>query len=148
MPNEDIYDPSGANPLGRWDYGPWLNPATVPINTHLPTPSHVPEALGDTMVVNGTAFPYLNVPAAAVRFRILNACDDRSLNLQFYVADPANPKEVKMVPAAPNAGISDLADRWPYRRGAGPDDEGPTLVSDRERRRPSAAGRGDSGAAH
>ena len=30
MPNENIYDPSGANPMGRWDYGPWLNPSTIP----------------------------------------------------------------------------------------------------------------------
>ena len=40
MPNEDIYDPSGANPLGRWDYGPWLNPAAVPLNPTLPSPYH------------------------------------------------------------------------------------------------------------
>ena len=89
MPNQDIYDPSGANPLGRWDYGPWLNPPAVPINATLPSPSGTPESFMDTMTVNGTAFPYVNVPASAVRFRILNACNDRSLNLSLFVADPA-----------------------------------------------------------
>jgi hypothetical protein len=119
MPNEDIYDPSGANPLGRWDYGPWLNPATVPINPTLPSPSITGEAFGDTMVVNGTAFPYLNVPASAVRFRILSVGNDRTLNLQWYVADPANPTEVKMVPAVPNPAFP----TWPTdgRNGGVPD---------------------------
>jgi FtsP/CotA-like multicopper oxidase with cupredoxin domain len=119
MPNEDIYGPSGANPLGRSDYGPWLIPAIIPANPNLPSPSITPEAWGDTMVVNGTAYPYLNVPASAVRFRILNAANDRPLNLQFYVADPANPTEVKMVPAAPIAGFPN----WPAdgRPGGVPD---------------------------
>ena len=105
MPNEDIYDPSGANPLGRWDYGPWLNPAAVPLNPNLPTPTITPEAFMDTMLVNGTPFPYVTLPPTAVRFRILNACNDRTLNLSLFVADPANPTEVKMVPAAPGLAI-------------------------------------------
>ena len=25
MPNQNPYDMSGANPIGRWDYGPWLS---------------------------------------------------------------------------------------------------------------------------
>jgi len=40
----------------------------------------------DTTIINGTAFPYLNLPPTPVRFRILNACDDRTLNLQLYYA--------------------------------------------------------------
>ena len=54
-------------------------------------------------MVNGTPYPYVTLPPTAVRFRILNACDDRSLNLSLFIADPANPTEVKIVPAAPNA---------------------------------------------
>jgi FtsP/CotA-like multicopper oxidase with cupredoxin domain len=38
------------------------------------------------MLVNGTAYPYLNVDPHTYRFRILSAGNDRSLNLQFYVA--------------------------------------------------------------
>ena len=41
----------------------------------------------DTPVVNGCAYPYLNVQPTAYRFRILNACNDRYLNLQLYQAD-------------------------------------------------------------
>ena len=26
MPNQNPYDMSGANPMGRWDYGPWFWP--------------------------------------------------------------------------------------------------------------------------
>ena len=127
MPNENIYDPSGANPLGRWDYGPWLNPATIPINPNLPSPTITPEFFADTMVVNGTAFPYLNVPPTAVRFRILNACNDRSSTSHCLWPTRPTRTEVKMVPAAPNRGLSDLADRRPYRRGARPDHPGPFL---------------------
>ena len=49
---------------------------------------HVPEAFMDTPVVNGTAYPYIDVAAAKYRLRILNACNDRMLNLQLYQADP------------------------------------------------------------
>jgi FtsP/CotA-like multicopper oxidase with cupredoxin domain len=40
----------------------------------------------DTQIVNGTAYPYLAVEPKAYRFRILNASNDRFLNLQLYVA--------------------------------------------------------------
>ncbi len=126
MPNENIYDPSGALPFGRWDYGPWLNPAAVVLNSTLPSPTITPEAFMDTMLVNGTAYPYVTLPPTAVRFRILNACNDRTINLQLYVADPAHPTEVKMVPAAPG-----VAATWPVdgRTGGVPDPAtvGPTM---------------------
>ena len=41
----------------------------------------------DTPLVNGTAYPYLTVEPKAYRFRILNACNDRILNLQLYYAE-------------------------------------------------------------
>ena len=53
-----------------------------------PTVSIVPESYMDTPVVNGTAYPYMTVQPKAYRFRILNACNDRMLNLQLYHADP------------------------------------------------------------
>ena len=130
LPNENLFDPSGFWYMGRWDYGPWILPPMLVMNTTLPSPSHVPEAFMDTMVVNGTAFPYLEVPATPVRFRILNACNDRMLNLQIYKADPAGfavtdatgtwGTEVKMVPAGPTAGFPDS---WPKdgRDGGVPD---------------------------
>ena len=57
-------------------------PTIVPAE-HYDT-SYVPEAFMDTPVVNGTAYPYLTVEPKAYRFRILNACNDRNLNLQLF----------------------------------------------------------------
>jgi hypothetical protein len=104
MVNQNPMDPGGANPYGRWDYGPWFwpiqNPNTLvsppfacgPSNAWLcpgtPNPSGTPESFMDTMVVNGMAYPTKTVDPAAYRFRILNAGNDRALNLQLYVAEP------------------------------------------------------------
>ena len=86
MPNQNPNDISGANMFGRWDYGPWFWPV-FPAGTP-PQVSIVPEAFMDTPLVNGTAYPKLNVAPTAYRFRILNGCNDRFVNLQFYVASP------------------------------------------------------------
>ena len=53
-----------------------------------PLPSGTPEAFMDTPVVNGTAYPTLTVDPAAYRFQVLNAANDRTLNLGLYVAEP------------------------------------------------------------
>jgi FtsP/CotA-like multicopper oxidase with cupredoxin domain len=99
-----VYQPNqmpedGAfNPMGRWDYGPWMGPPAMVHNSALPHPSAVPEAFMDTPVINGTAYPFVSVAPKAYRFRILNGCNDRILNLQLYVAD-ASGTDVAMVPA-------------------------------------------------
>ncbi|MEI6153089.1 MAG: copper oxidase, partial [Deltaproteobacteria bacterium] len=108
----DNPDYSGANNFGRWDWGPWFWPPVVVDAAHSTPPvyewdlSATPEAFMDTMVVNGTAYPYLPVSPQAYRFRILNGSNDRPLNLQMYVADPNATgagvgKEVSMVAATP-----------------------------------------------
>jgi FtsP/CotA-like multicopper oxidase with cupredoxin domain len=118
MPNQNPANLDGANPFGRWDYGPWfwppvtaaaglihgpiIDPSTGLQIPGTPNPSMVPEAFMDTAMVNGTAYPVLSVQRRAYRFRILNGCNDRFLNLQLYYVDPANPTEVKMVPAIPH----------------------------------------------
>jgi FtsP/CotA-like multicopper oxidase with cupredoxin domain len=48
-----------------------------------------PEAFFNTMVVNGTTWPVLNVAQAKYRFRLLNGCSSRFLNLAMFVVDPA-----------------------------------------------------------
>jgi spore coat protein A len=68
-----VYDPE------RWDVGPG--------GLALPNPSAVPEFFGDTMLVNGTAYPEVTVQARRYRLRLLNATNARFLNLQLYVAD-------------------------------------------------------------
>ena len=107
MPLQNPSDPTNTNPMGRWDYGPWVwppfsgalhqplanpyyDPAGAPWEPPLmpatPNPSTSPESFMDTMVVNGAVFPYVQVGPHAYRFRILNACNDRTLNLQLYYA--------------------------------------------------------------
>ncbi|MCZ7357555.1 MAG: hypothetical protein O8C66_12365 [Candidatus Methanoperedens sp.] len=152
MPNQNPGDLTGANPMGRWDYGPWFWPPFTglqfgPIpnpnfnascvssatqycegpeipgtpDARLISPSGVPEAFMDTPLVNGKAYPVLNVPAGPVRFRILNAADDRFWNLQLYVADPnvttvdgRKNTEVKMVPFNSNQNLITPFPTWWY----------------------------------
>jgi FtsP/CotA-like multicopper oxidase with cupredoxin domain len=137
MPNQNPAMPDGMNPFGRWHYGPWFWPPISP--THGPNPdgtpgvpdvSSTPESWMDTPVVNGTAYPVLPVQRRAYRFRILNASNDRFFNLQLYYADPANPTEVKMVPAE---ATRTFPAHWPapdHRLGGLPDPDlsGPDMI--------------------
>lgn len=52
----------------------------------IPNISQTMEAYQDTAMVNGTPYPYMNVDPTTYRFRILNAADDRMLNLQLYTS--------------------------------------------------------------
>ena len=124
IPNQYPLNPTltgtGQNPVGRWDYAPAVVPPGFVFGQSLPTLSAVPEAFVDTMVVNGKAFPSYKVGQKAYRFQILNASNDRMLNLQLYYAvgrtdgsvssprgipcmsaatKPADCTEVQMVPA-------------------------------------------------
>lgn len=51
-----------------------------------PVPSAVPEFSADTMLMNGVVYPYLDVEPRRYRFRLLNACNTRFLNLQLFFA--------------------------------------------------------------
>ncbi len=62
--------------------------------TGLPLPSDIatnwnPEAFFNVMVVNGVSWPKLDVAQAQYRFRMLNGCNSRFLNLSMFVVDPA-----------------------------------------------------------
>ena len=99
MPNQNPNDESGANPYGRWDYGPWFwppvtnlthGPIVLPDGTVIPgtpNPSMAMESFMDIPLVNGCPYPALPVERKAYRFRILNASNERYLNLQLYYAD-------------------------------------------------------------
>ena len=63
-------------------HAPW----EPPMRPGVPNPSIPGEAFMDTPIVNGTAYPYLEVEPKAYRFRVLNAANDRMFNLQLYVA--------------------------------------------------------------
>ena len=143
MPNQNPDDESGANAMGRWDYALWFWPPYTGLIAHdavanpyynpslapwegtripgTPNPSLVPEAMMDTPVVNGKAYPTITVDPTKYQFRILNAANDRFFNLSLWLAAsktspttagtsgavmcnnnavvlPANCTEVKMVP--------------------------------------------------
>jgi FtsP/CotA-like multicopper oxidase with cupredoxin domain len=146
MPAQNPWDPTGANAFGRWQYGPWFWPPTTniqfgqvandyfgtspwepPMVPAMPSPSMGMEAFNDTTMVNGVVYPYLEVDAKVVRFRVLNAANDRFANLQLYLADPdvvtsdgRTNTEVRMVGALATPGFPAT---WPTdgRAGGVPD---------------------------
>lgn len=67
------YDPK------RWAVGP---PPALP----LPNPSVVPEFFGDTILVNGMAYPTLTVEPRQYRWRMLNASNARFFNPRLVYA--------------------------------------------------------------
>ncbi|BDG01391.1 multicopper oxidase family protein [Anaeromyxobacter oryzae] len=88
-----------SDPTGRWDYGPDDDPPGA-VSGPLPIPSVVPEFFGDTSMVNGAAYPYLEVEPRHYRFRILNGSNARFLNLQLYYSD-ASGSEADLSRAGP-----------------------------------------------
>ncbi|QGN50130.1 hypothetical protein GKC29_27135 [Micromonospora sp. WMMC415] len=82
---------TGPGPVPNPHHDPVTAPDEPPVTPGVPHPSAVPAAYGDTVLVNGVAYPWLAVEPRAYRFRILNACPDRSLNLQLYRARAAGP---------------------------------------------------------
>jgi FtsP/CotA-like multicopper oxidase with cupredoxin domain len=99
------------NPAGRWDYavndldGTYLPPkvgATRTDKEYGPVafpdgsyadgtvgkgPSATPESYMDTAVINGVAYPVLNVEPKAYRVRFLNGANDRYFNVSLWQAD-------------------------------------------------------------
>ncbi len=155
MPNQNPGDITGANAVGRWDYGPWFWPPFTGIqNGPLPNPyydpncnttteycegpdipgvpngslqsvlsnghaggvpnaakngaitesgSGTPESFNDTPLVNGTAYPYVNVDPKPYRLRILSVGNDRMLNLSFVMAASKNAPSTSKANAGPTA---------------------------------------------
>jgi spore coat protein A len=54
-----------------------------------PTPSVEPESFGDVLLVNGTAWPYMNVEPRKYRLRLVNGSDSRFLNMWITPGDAA-----------------------------------------------------------
>ncbi len=92
--------PPGSYPDGDYDCSatPW-EPPYMPAT---PNPSMPGEGFMDTQMVNGTVYPYWEVEPRAYRFRILNAGNDRSLNLQLYVAADQNSPTALSAPIRPS----------------------------------------------
>lgn len=119
---ETVQDPAQAentNAVGRWHYGPYFWPV-FPALYPLPSGNYgdvttTPEAWMDTPIVNGVAYPTVEVDPTTYRFRVLNASNDRvmTFNILKAVDNPTladgtvltgntgNFTEVDMVPAGP-----------------------------------------------
>ncbi|RPF27964.1 multicopper oxidase [Georgenia muralis] len=114
-PAQNPGDASGVNAYGRWAYGPWFWPPTTnveyppidnpyydplcdaeagwcepPLMPSTPYNSMGMEAFMDTPVVNGKAYPTVTLDPKPYRLRILNAANDRFMNLSLYQAVDAN----------------------------------------------------------
>ncbi len=63
--------------------GPYVGTGDSDIN-----PIWNPEAFFNTMVVNGTTWPKLDVAPAKYRFRLLNGSNSRFINLAMFTVDP------------------------------------------------------------
>jgi spore coat protein A len=81
-----VYEPA------LWALGPGLP---------LPAVSCIPEFFGDTILVNGTVAPFLEVEPRQYRFRMLNACNARFLNPRLVYAQGAT--GVAATEPSPNA---------------------------------------------
>jgi FtsP/CotA-like multicopper oxidase with cupredoxin domain len=69
-------------PLTPEEADPAANPPGVPSDI---SPIWNPEAFFNTMVVNGTTWPALDVAPALYRLRLLNGCNSRFLNLSLKI---------------------------------------------------------------
>ena len=94
-----VYEHSGDD--NRWDYGPEVDPPAQGVITPLPTPSVVPEAFFDTILVNGGVYPVVSVLPKRVRFRMLNGSQARFYHLNLYAEDAFTPGEANVSVAGP-----------------------------------------------
>lgn len=84
----------------------YLPPSGAP---PLPVPSTGPEFWGDTMLVNGTAYPYAEVESRRYRLRILNACNTRFVTLRLvYARGPGFPNDAEPNPHRPGPAFQQI----------------------------------------
>ncbi len=82
---------SPHNPFGRWDRD---EPSDGFRNLGMPrTPSCVPEFFADTSVINGAAYPFLQVEPRRYRVVVLNGSQARFYNLNLFYESKLQPGE-------------------------------------------------------
>ncbi len=89
--NPDLLNGGRGGPGDLWY--PSVYDGPPPTTVDLPLPSCVPEFFGDTMLVNGLVYPYVEVEQRKYRFMALNACNARFLRLRLVLEDPSVPGE-------------------------------------------------------
>lgn len=105
-----------AGPAKSWTNAQTAGTLDGPSAFGLTEVTLTPETFNDTPVVNGVAYPTVTVDPKAYRFRILNASNDRMLNLGLYVAadantmDPNNPMVSLPAPVTGAIGQPQLCD--------------------------------------
>ena len=62
--------------------GELFYPSQDPANPLAPNPTHLPEMFGDVVLVNGKAWPVLDVEPRKYRFRIVNGSDSRVYDMR------------------------------------------------------------------
>ena len=85
LPNETFDIPLAIQDRMFTTTGQLYYPADVLKGTTASFPSVHPEFFGDTIVVDGQAWPQMNVEPRMYRFRVLNGSESRFYNLQFNV---------------------------------------------------------------
>jgi len=94
-----LYESNQAGVAGRWDIG---TPSDGFANHGLPrSPSCVPEFFGDTPVINGEAYPYVEVEPRRYLAVLLNGSQARFFNLSVFYESMLNPKEPDFGKAGP-----------------------------------------------
>jgi len=138
----DEYDTGDATNANGLPWGPYEVPLVIqdrsfnPDGTFLYPTSLIPgvtwigEYFGDVMLVNGKVWPYLNVEPRLYRFRILNGCNARILNLDMGGARMwqigaegglwAAPVPIKGIVLSPAERADVLVDFTPYAGRNGP----------------------------
>ena len=133
---ETVQDPNQLNAwnaVGRWHYGAWFWPV-FPALYPLPSGAYgdettTPEAWCDTSVINGTAYPFIDVEPKPYRLRILNGSNDRLLTFNLFQGDPNG----ALVDSVGNIGTPATFDAngntltWNWVDGAGATVAAPTL---------------------
>jgi spore coat protein A len=94
-----LYESNQGSVAGRWDLG---TPSDGFVNKGLPgSPSCVPEFFGDTPVINGEAYPFVEVEPRRYLLTFLNGSQARFFNLSLFYESALNPKEPDFGKAGP-----------------------------------------------
>lgn len=143
-------------PKGRAEFDGYTGPFMPETAVH---PFWNPETFGDSMMVNGRVWPYLEVEHRLYRFRLLNGCNARTLRLHFdkkvsfhqigndggfLSGTPFEHDEIMLAPGERADVLVDLTDRNPGEvitlLNRGPDEPFKGLAEDQDPANPATTG--------
>lgn len=149
-------DGSLRYPKSRADFDGYTGPFMPATSVH---PFWNPESFGDTLMVNGRVWPYVEVEHRLYRLRLLNGCNSRTLRLAFdkkidfhqigndgglLSGAPAKQSEILLMPGERADVLVDLKDRSPGEvitlLNRGPDEPFKGLAEDQDPANPATTG--------